>query len=319
MTAYIVRRVLGAVPLLLFISFISYALMGLAPGGPTAILTNQGRAMAPAARAAFIASLGLDKPWYVQYFYWLKELVFHGSLGNSFVGHRPVIALIGEKLPLTMELLGLAIVVTLLVAIPLGVAAATKRNSAFDVTATALAFTAYGVPPFWLGIVLIDVFAVNLRWFPSGGVATIGHEHDPIDRLWHLTLPAATIVVLGFASWMRYQRAKMIDVLGQPFIRTARSKGLPERTVLYHHALRNALIPIVTLLGLSLPTLIGGAYFVEYIFSVPGMGYLGLNSVFSRDYPVVMGITLISAAFVILGNLLADIGYAFVDPRVKYE
>ena len=319
MIAYVLRRVAGAIPLLLVISFISYALMGLAPGGPSAILTAQSRSLSPAARAAFVASLGLDKPWYVQYFYWLKELVLHGSLGRSFVGHRPVIALIGEKLPLTMELLGIAIVVTLLIAIPLGIAAATRRNSAFDVTATALAFTAYGVPPFWLGIVLIDLFAVKLGWFPSGGIATIGHENDPIDRLWHLTLPALTIVVLGFASWMRYQRAKMIDVLGQPFIRTARSKGLSERAVIYHHALRNALIPIVTLLGLSLPALIGGAYFVEYVFSVPGMGYLGLNSVFQRDYPTVMGITLISAVFVIVGNLLADIGYALVDPRVRYE
>ncbi|MDB5095401.1 MAG: transporter permease [Candidatus Eremiobacteraeota bacterium] len=319
MIAFAIRRVLGAVPLLLFISLVSYALMGLAPGGPTAILSAQSRALTPAARAAFIASLGLDKPWYVQYFYWLKELVFHGSLGQSFVSHRPVVALIGEKMPVTMELLGLAIVVTVLIAIPLGVAAATRRNSAFDVVATAVAFIAYGIPVFWLGIVLIDVFAVGLRWFPSGGISSIGHESDPLDRLWHLVLPVATLVVVGFAPWMRYQRAKMIDVLGQPFIRTARSKGLSERAVIYRHALRNALIPIVTLLGLSLPALVGGAYFIEYVFSVPGMGYLGLTAVFQRDYPTVMGTTIISAVFVIAGNLLADIGYALVDPRVRYE
>lgn len=319
MTAYILRRIAGAVPLLLFISFVSYALMGLAPGGPAGILGTQAHALTPAARAAFAASLGLDKPWYVQYFYWLKELLFHGSLGNSYVDHRPVLLRIAEKVPVTVELLGLAIVVTLLIAIPLGVAAATRRNSLFDVVATAVAFVAYGIPVFWLGIVLIDVFAVKLGWFPSSGVNSLGHEHDPVDRLWHLVLPAASLIVVGFAPWMRYQRAKLIDVLNEPFVRTARSKGLSEHTVLYRHALRNALIPIVTLLGLTLPALIGGAYFVEYVFSVPGMGYLGLNAIFQRDYPTVMGTTMVSAVFVIAGNLLADIGYALVDPRVRYE
>ena len=319
MTAYVVRRVAGALPLLLFVSFVSYALMGLAPGGPAGILAQQGRALSPAARAAFAASLGLDKPWYVQYFYWLKELVLHGSLGRSFVDGRPVLERIAEKMPVTLELIVLATILTLAIALPLGIAAAAKRNSAFDVGATALAFTAYGVPIFWLGIVLIDLFAVKLRWFPSSGVSSLGREGDPLDRLWHLTLPIVTLTVVGFASWMRYERATMIDVLGQPYIRTARSKGLSERSVLYTHALRNALIPIATLLGLSLPALVGGAYFVEYVFSVPGMGYLGLNAVFQRDYPTVMGITLISAALVIAGNLLADISYALLDPRVRYE
>jgi peptide/nickel transport system permease protein len=318
-TGFVLRRIAGAVPLLLVVSFISYALMGLAPGGPAAILAQQGRALSPAARKAFEAALGLDQPWYVQYLYWLRELVLHGSLGRSFVDGRPVIARIVEKLPITLELIGLAIVVTLAIAIPLGVAAATRRNSAFDVAATALAFAAYGVPVFWLGIVLIDVFAVSARWFPSSGIASVGHEHDPLDTLRHLVLPVASLTIVGFASWMRFQRGAMIDALNQPYIRTARAKGLPERIVLYRHALRNALIPIVTLLGLSLPALVGGAYFVEYVFSVPGMGYLGLNAVFQRDYPTVMGITLISAVFVIAGNLLADVAYALVDPRVRYE
>ncbi len=319
MTGFIVRRVLGAIPLLLFVSFVSYALMGLAPGGPSAIFAEQAHAMTPAARAAFIASLGLDKPWYVQYLYWLKELVLHANLGTSYVDGRPVVARIAENMPVTLELIGLSIVVTLLIAIPLGVAAATRRNSAFDVGTTALAFVAYGVPVFWLGIVLIDVFAVKLRWFPASGVASLGHLGDPLDRLWHLVLPVATLSIVGFASWMRYQRGAMLEVLEQPYIRTARSKGLSERAVIYRHALRNALIPIVTLLGLSLPALVGGAYFVEYVFSVPGMGYLGLNAVFQRDYPTVMGITLLSAVLVIAGNLLADVGYVLIDPRVRYE
>jgi peptide/nickel transport system permease protein len=275
--------------------------------------------MSPAAREAYAHALGLDKPWYLQYFYWLKELVLHGSLGTSYVDGRPVFARIIEKLPITIELIGLAIVFTLAIAIPLGVTSATRRNSAFDVGATALAFVAYGIPVFWLGIVLIDTFAVGFRWFPASGASSLGREGDPIDRLWHLALPVATLTIVGFASWMRYQRAAMLDVLAQPYIRTARAKGLSERAVIYRHALRNALIPIVTLLGLSLPTLVGGAYFIEYVFAVPGMGYLGLTAVFQRDYPTVMGITLLSAVFVIAGNLLADVTYAFVDPRIRYE
>ncbi|MBV9439839.1 MAG: ABC transporter permease [Candidatus Eremiobacteraeota bacterium] len=319
MTAFIVRRVVGAIPLLLIISLISYALMGLAPGGASAILGQQARSLSPAARAAYAASLGLDKPWYVQYFYWLKELLLHGSLGRSFVDHRPVIQRIAEKMPITIELVGLALIVTLLIAIPVGVAAARRRNSLFDVGATAIAFTAYGIPVFWLGIVLIDFFALKLGWLPSSGINSLGHEHDPIDRVRHLILPVATLAIVGFAGWMRYQRGAMLEVLNQPYIRTARAKGVPEGNILYRHALRNALIPIVTLLGLSLPALVGGAFFIEFIFSVPGMGYLGINSVFQRDYPTVMGTTMISAAVVILGNLLADVGYALVDPRVRYE
>ncbi|HEY4442208.1 MAG TPA: ABC transporter permease, partial [Candidatus Elarobacter sp.] len=182
MTTFVVRRLIGAIPLLLFVSFVSYALMGLAPGGPAGILGQQARGLTPAARAAFAASLGLDKPWFVQYFYWLKELVLHGSLGQSFVDHRPVLARIAEKMPVTLELIGLALFFTLLIAIPLGVAAATRRNSFFDVAATAVAFTAYGIPVFWLGLVLIDVFAVQLRWFPSSGISSLGREGNPFDR-----------------------------------------------------------------------------------------------------------------------------------------
>jgi peptide/nickel transport system permease protein len=317
--SFITRRLLGAIPLLFLVSVISYALMGLSPGGPGAILGEQARRMSPAARHQFIASLGLDKPWYVQYFYWLKTLVLQGSLGNSYVDGRPVFAKILEKLPVTVELLLLSLVLTLLIAIPVGVYAATKRNSWFDVGTTAIGFLAYGIPVFWLGVVLIDIFAVHLRWLPASGVSSLGGENDPADRLRHLILPVCTLAIVSFASWMRYQRGAMLEVLSAPFVRTARAKGLPERTVVYGHALRNALIPTVTLLGLSLPGLVGGAFFVEYIFSYPGMGYLGINSVFARDYPTVMGITLLSAVLVVLGNLLADVTYALVDPRIQYD
>ena len=318
MTAYVVRRIAGAIPLLLFICLVSYALMGLSPGGPAAIL-GQTRGVTPEVRAHLIALLGLDRPWYVQFFYWLGALVFHGSLGYSYVDNRPVLTDILEKLPITLELLGLSLVLTVAVAIPVGVYAATHRDSWADHVSSAVAFAAYGMPVFWLGILLIDAFAVHLRWFPASGANSLGHEHDPLDRLRHLVLPVITLSVVSFAAWMRYQRAAMIEVLGAPFVRTARAKGLTERAVVLHHALRNALLPTITLLGLSLPALIGGAYFTEYVFSLPGMGFLGVNSVFARDYPVVMGITLLSAILVVAGNLASDIAYAAVDPRIRYD
>lgn len=319
LTAYIVRRLLGAIPLLLLISAISYSLMGLAPGGPTAILSQQARSLTPAARHAYEVALGLDQPWYIQYFYWLKEVVLHGNLGNSFVDQRPVVARIAEKLPITLELLSLALVLTLIVAIPIGIRAAVKRDSWFDNASTAIALIGYGVPIFWLGILLIDLFAMHLRWLPASGISSVGREHDPLDLLRHLILPAATLAIVSVAGWLRYQRAAMIDVLDEPYVQTARAKGLPERVVLYRHALRNALLPMITLLGLQLPGLVGGAYFIEYIFSIPGMGYLGINAIFQRDYPTVMGITMLSALMVILGNLLADVLYGAVDPRIRYD
>ncbi|MHB8152027.1 MAG: ABC transporter permease [Bacillati bacterium] len=319
MIAYAARRILGSIPLLLVITIISYALMGLSPGGPAAILGQSARGMTPIQREHLIALLGLNRPWYVQYFYWLQNLVLHGSLGYSYVDSRPVIAKILGKLPVTLELIGLSTLLTLAIAIPTGVYAAVKRGRAFDEIVTTLAFVAYGMPVFWLGILLIDVFAVHLRWFPLSGISSLGQSHNLLDRLDHLVLPVVTLSTVSFASWMRYQRSATIEVLGAPFVRTAHAKGLTNWTVIVKHTLRNALLPTITLLGLSLPSLIGGAYFIEYVFSLPGMGYLGVTSIFARDYPTVMGITLISAVLVVVGNLLADIAYAAVDPRIRYD
>jgi peptide/nickel transport system permease protein len=317
--AYVLRRLLGAIPLLFIVSVISYALMGLAPGGPTAIFAAQTRRMSPAARAEFIHALGLDKPWYVQYFYWLKNLVLHGSLGYSYVDNRPVIAKILERLPVTIEMLSLALFFTLLIALPIGIYSAIKRNSAFDYAATVLAFASYGMPVFWLGIILIDAFAVQLRWFPTAGANSIGGEGNPTDRLYHLVLPVATLTIVSLAAWIRYQRGAMLNVLGELYLRTARAKGLTEGRVIFGHALRNALLPTITLLGLSLPGLFSGAYFIEYVFSIPGMGYLGINAVFQRDYPTVMALTMLTAVLVILGNLAADVAYGLADPRIRYD
>ena len=319
MIAYIVRRLLGSVPLLLFISIVTYAMMALAPGGPAAVLAPKGGALSPAAIARIDALYGLDKPWYAQYFYWLRELVLHGSLGTSFVDQRPVVAKVLEKLPVTIEMIGLGLLLTLLIAIPVGIYAGAHRNSRFDRISSAIGFILYGAPIFWLSLIVIDVFAIHLHWFPSSGLNSLGHENDQLDRLYHLTLPIVVLALASFVSWMRYQRSSIIDAMSAPYIRTARAKGVSERDVLFHHAFRNALLPIVTLLGLSLPSLVGGAYFIEYIFSIPGVGYLTFSAIFSRDYPTLMAITMLTAVLIVLGNLLADVAYAAVDPRIRYE
>ncbi len=291
--------------------------MALAPGGPAAVLGPRG-ALSPDVMARINALYGLDKPWYVQYFYWLKQLLLHGSLGTSYVDHRPVVEKVLERLPVTIELVGLALLLTLLLAIPIGIYAGAHRGSLFDNVSSAVGFAFYGMPVFWLAIVLIDLFAVQLRWFPSSGLSSLGRDNDPVDRLWHLALPVVAIALVSFVSWMRYQRSSIIEAMSSPYIRTARSKGLSERDVLVRHALRNALLPIITLLGLSLPTLVGGAYFVEYVFSIPGVGYLTFTSIFSRDYPTLMAITMLTAVLIVLGNLIADVAYAIVDPRIRY-
>jgi peptide/nickel transport system permease protein len=315
---FVVRRVLGAIPLLLFISIVTYAMMALAPGGPAAVLGPHGQGLSPEAMARINALYGLDKPWFVQYFFWLKQLLLHGSLGTSYVDGRPVIEKVIEKLPVTIELVGLALLLTLIIALPIGIYAGAHRGSYFDNATSLVGFVFYGMPVFWLAIVLIDLFAVQFRWFPSSGLSSLGRENDWGDRLWHLTLPVVAIALNSFVSWMRYQRSSIIEAMSSAYIRTARSKGLSERDVLFHHAFRNALLPIVTLLGLSLPALVAGAYFVEYIFSIPGVGYLTFSSIFARDYPTLMAITMMTAVLIVLGNLLADIAYAYVDPRIRY-
>ena len=320
MSTYIVRRLVGLVPLLLGISVISYAMMALAPGGAAAIFQQMARQMTPADRAIILHNLGLDRPWYAQYFYWLNNLIVHHSLGYSYIDGRPVIDKILEKIPITAELIGISFMVTMAIAIPVAIYSATHKNSIVDYFATVIVYIGYGMPTFLLGIMLLEIFAAELRWLPSSGATAIGATGlDLVDRMRHLLLPVATLSFVSLASWVRYQRSAMLEVLGEDYIRTAAAKGLARRSVVYKHAYRNALLPFITLLGLYLPALLTGAYFVEIIFSIPGMGYLGLNSIFERDYPTIMGITFASAVLVVLGNLLADIAYAAVDPRIRYD
>lgn len=320
MGTFLVRRLLGLVPLLLGISVISYAMMSLAPGGSTSVFLGAARPMSPETIAIIRHNLGLDQPWYVQYFYWIYNIVAHQDFGYSFIDGRPVIVKIIEKMPVTVELISIAFPCTLLIAIPVAIYSATHKNSLVDYIATVIVFAGYGMPTFWLGLMLLEIFTVQLRWLPGSGMTSLGAGGlDFVDRVRHLVLPVATLTFVGLASWIRYQRSAMLEVLGEDYIRTAAAKGLSGRAVLYKHALRNALLPVITLIGLYLPALLTGAYFVEIVFSIPGMGYLGLNAIFERDYPTVMAITLFSAVLVVVGNLLADIAYAVADPRIRYD
>ena len=319
MTNYIIRRVVGLVPLLMGISLISFGMMFMAPGGPTSVFLASSHPMSPVEIANIQHNLGLDKPWYVQYFLWLGNML-HGNFGYSFTDGRPVLTKILEKVPVTALLIGVSFFFTILIAIPTAVYSAVHKDSVFDYVATAIAFIGYGTPTFWLGIELIQLFSVKWNLLPDSGLSSIDSTgFDLGDTVRHLVLPVATLTFVSLASWIRFQRSSMLEVLGEDFIRTAAAKGLSRNVVIFKHAFRNALLPLITLLGLYLPALLTGAYFVEIVFTIPGMGYLGLNAIFERDYPTVMGTTVLSALLVVMGNLLADIGYAAADPRIRYD
>lgn len=276
----------------------------------------------PTDLARIRANWGLDKPIIVQYFYWLGN-VLRGNFGTSYTTGRPVIQEVLERLPATLLLMISSFIITFLITIPLGVISAVKKGTWVDNLITFFSFAGMATPSFWLGLMLMLLFAVQLDWLPAVGM------YDPLIsgqglgvRVWdvikHMILPLTTMTILSLAGITRYQRAAMLEVLDQDYIRTARAKGLPERVVIYKHALRNAFIPIVTILGLSLPGLFGGAFIIETVFAWPGMGRLGVMAIFQRNYPLIMGIVVFSAVLIILGNLFADIGYALVDPRIRY-
>jgi peptide/nickel transport system permease protein len=301
MRKFVLRRILQLIPLLIGISLISFFVMHLAPGDPTSLFIDPN--VKPEELLRVRANWGLDQPIYIQYFLWLKNALLL-DFGRSYTTGQPVIAEIAERLPVTLLLMIPSYILTLLICIPIGVVSAVRKNSWFDNTFTLLSFAGMAIPTFWLGLMLMLVFSVKLHWLPAVG---------------NIALPLITMTIGSLAGLTRYQRAAMLEVLNQDFIRTARAKGLPERVVIFKHALRNALIPIVTILGLSLPDLFGGAFIIETIFAWPGMGRLGVQSIFQRNYPVIMGIVMFSALLIVLGNLLADMGYAWVDPRIRYE
>lgn len=317
MTNFVLRRLLLAVPTLIGVTIITFVLIHLAPGGPALALA--GEKATPAQIAAITHELGLDKPWPAQYAIWLGALL-HGDLGFSYIRQQPVIALIAQRLPQTMLLMGCALVVSIALAVPLGVYQAYRRNSAFDRAASIAVFIAWSMPTFWFGTILIAVFAVTLRWLPVGGLQTIDTTaFDWPSRFAHLILPAATLAIVSMAGWSRYIRGSMVEQLREDYARTAVAKGLPQSRVLFRHTLRNALIPFITLLGGTVPALFGGAVITEQIFAYPGMGQLFWQSATDRDYATLLGMTVITAMLVILGNLLSDVLYGVVDPRVRYD
>lgn len=317
MFKYIIRRILQAIPLLLIVSVIAFAIINLAPGDPVNMFINPDTAD-PVDVEAIRVHLGLDKPLIVRYFIWIKN-VLKGDLGKSFLHSRPVFEMIAERIPNTLQLALVATLFSFCIAIPAGIISAVKRNTAIDYFFSTISFIGVSLPSFWFGLMLILLFSLKLGWLPSGGMRTNFEEFVFMDRLRHIILPAVVLGMGSMASKMRYMRSSMLEVIRQDYIRTARSKGLSERVVIFVHALRNALLPIITLLGLIIPSLMSGAVITETIFSWPGMGRLAVEATFTRDYPVQMGVILMSSAMVILGSLLADIGYALADPRIKYH
>ena len=324
MIRYALRRLLESLPLLLVVSALVFGLLQASPGGPLAQLERD-----PTITQADIERLmherGLDDPWALQYLRWVRGALT-GDLGRSLQTGRPVTTEILDRLPNTLVLVGVAFAVTLLVAVPIGVLSAVRPYSVFDHIVTALTFMGVSIPIFWFGLLLILVFYVVLSnpftggpLFPAGGMYSTGREGAWADRAWHLVLPVAMLTSTWVAWYTRFLRASMLDILSLDYVRTARSKGLAERRVVFRHALRNAAMPLITLIGLDLPMLFSGALFTETIFSWPGMGRLFYQSALRRDYPVLMAIVMFSSALIILSNLLADLAYALVDPRITYE
>lgn len=323
MLRYIAKRLLLMIPMLIGISLITLIIMHLAPGDPTSMRYGLNPEVSGSARAQLKEMYGLDKPVMIQYFNWLKRIVTL-DFGESFVDNRPVIEKIRERLPATLILQISAIIVIFSIALPIGVMSAVKQNSPFDKVTTLLVFIGFATPTFWLALLLIRFFGFELEWLPISGmnpwyVQFLSFPQKILDLLWHLVLPVLTLAFTGLAGISRYARSSMLEVIRQDYIRTARAKGLPENKIIYKHALRNALLPVLTIMGLMLPALIGGSFIIETIFAWPGMGRLGYMSIMQYDYPTVMGIGIISAFLTLFGILISDILYAVVDPRIKYE
>ncbi len=314
MTQYLVRRLLLMVPVAFLVSVAVFALIHLTPGDPAQIML--GEEGTPEAVAALHKELGLDRPLYEQYVIWIGHLA-RGDLGRSIRTNQPVLQAIGERLPATLELGLAALLWSILVAIPLGTLAALRRGSVLDVASTGFTVAGVSVPNFFIGILLILFFALVLRALPPGGYTPLAE--DPVENLRRLVLPAITLGTVGAAINMRFTRSSMIEVLRQDYIRTARAKGASWLRVVNGHALKNALIPVVTVVGIQVGAIIEGALVTETVFSWPGVGKLAVDSIFGRDYTIIQGIVLIAAFSYMLANLLVDLTYAWLDPRIAYD
>lgn len=321
MLYFMAKRLLMMVPLLFGITLITFVVIHLAPGGPVEVQTEMSTKISAQARENLKRLYGLDKPIHEQYVDWLRRFVKF-DFGESFVDGRAVTDKILERIKITIIINILSIFLIFSIAIPLGVISAIRQYSLFDKISTVFVFVGYSTPSFWLALLLMILFGVNLGILPISGyqsmdVSGMGHLERLEDWAKHLVLPVSMLAFVGLAAMSRYSRSSMLEVIRQDYIRTARAKGLPEKKVILKHAFRNALLPIVTIMGLMVPELIGGAVITETIFAIPGMGKLFIDSTYARDYPTVMGILVIGAALTLIGNLLADISYALVDPRIR--
>jgi peptide/nickel transport system permease protein len=327
MTRYIVRRLLGAIPLVLGIATLVFVLVNLAPGDPARMYLAPG--MTDETIARIRESMGLNEPLPVRYVLWMTAM-FTGDFGVSFMHSRPVLDLLAGYLPRTLLLSSCALAIAFVLGIVLGTLQAVRRGATDTVLSVVLLFF-YSMPSFWLALMLIMTLSLYARnvWelpfhFPASGDVGVGYGAMSswgklVDRAWHLFLPALSLSLVLTAGIARYMRSGMLEVIDQDFIRTARAKGLPERVVVFKHALRNALIPIVTLFGLYIPMLFGGTVFIEYVFAWPGMGRGIVDAIQNRDYPVVMAGSFFFATMVVIANLIADVLYAVVDPRIRYD
>jgi peptide/nickel transport system permease protein len=313
MARYIVVRLGHSLVVLFILSMVTFGLLQAAPGGPSIMMSPD---MSPVEAARIRENLGLNAPIHVQYVRWIWTIV-RGDFGISFIDSRKVSELIGERLPNSLLLTGVALLEALIVGVTAGAIAALKRGSIYDHGLGLLTAFGIAVPNFWLAILAVLVFAVQLKVLPSSGMQTIGGEGGLGDLLWHLVLPSLVLSTTFMARFARFTRSGLLEVLGRDYVRTARAKGLGERAVLWRHAFRNALIPLVTVVGFALPVLVGGTAITEAIFGWPGMGRLAVTAAFQRDYPVVMGVTMAVGVVVVISNLLVDLLYLYLDPRVK--
>jgi len=314
MIAIVVRRLLQLVPVLLLATALVFGLVRLAPGDPALQQLGPRGARNPEMVTALQVKLGLDKPIPIQYAYWLRHAIT-GDFGNSIKSGRPVLGLIWPKLIATAELVFAALLFAVPISLALGTEAARRRGRWVDQVTRVLVVTGLAIPSYWLALILLLIFAVHLHWLPVSGY--VAFSEDPVDNIRHLILPSLSLGVFEAAFFTRFLRAELIEVLRQDYVRTAKAKGLAGRRVMRGHAMKNALIPMVTLLGLELGTLLGGAVVIEQVFGWSGVGWLALTSVKNRDYPLLQGIVLIVAVAVSLANLLADLAYTFIDPRMR--
>ncbi len=315
MARYLFNRLLQTLLLLLGISLVSFVIISALPGGPLAAYESNPEFRAED-RARLAQQLGLDQPLPLRYLSWLNRVI-QGDLGTSILTHQSVSQMILARLGNTLYLMGLAFFLTVLLSIPIGVLAATRHRSTFDYATSVITYLGLSVPTFWLGLVLIAIFAVGLRWMPAGGMIQIGGAADLWDRIWHLILPIVTISFVQIGLFSRYLRAGVLDVLERDYVRTARSKGLSEPRVLSRHVLKNAMAPFVTVVALHLPEVVTGAVVTETVFSWPGMGRLFWESALRQDHPVLLGLLLLAAVFVAFSSLLADLLYGWLNPRVR--